>query len=129
MDKLPFHNDTVNFNDLWYQSHRNLLEKIVVELNATDQVEYLSEKFLGDQQKMAKLKDPDKPKRAKTSFIYFCDEERPKVMTEIPNSKLGEVMKELGKRWQALHDKGKYEVLHATDKERYRDQMDKYNNK
>ena len=126
MDKLPFYNDTVNLNDLWYQSHRNLLEKIVVELNATDKVEYLSEKFLGEQQKMAKLKDPAKPKRAKTSFLYFCDEERPKVMSEHPELKLGQVMKELGKRWKAVTDKSKYDLLHKKDKERYIEEMEEY---
>ena len=75
---------------------------------------------------MAKLKDPDKPKRAKTSFLYFCDEERPKVMSEYPELKLGQVMKELGKRWKAVTDKSKYELMHKKDKERYIEQMEEY---
>jgi len=127
MDKLAFYNDTININDLWYQSHRDLLEKIAVELNSTDKVEFLSNKFLGDKMKMKKMVDPDKPKKAKTSFIYFCNDIRPDVIKKHPEYKLGDVMKELGKRWSELDNKSKYEELHNKDKERYQDAMDAYN--
>lgn len=129
MDKLSFYNDTVNLNELWFQSHRDLLEKIAVELNATDKVDFLSEKFLGDKLKMKKMSDPSKPKKAKTSFIYFCNEERPKIIKGHTKMKLGDVMKELGSRWSSLEDKSKYVNLHTKDKERYNDEMDAYNHK
>ena len=130
MDKFSFYNDTVNINDLWFQSHRDLLEKIAVELNATDQVEYLSEKFLGEKMKMKKMVDPSRPKKAKTSFIFFCNEERPKILAENTSSplQLGDVMKELGKRWQNVSVRSKYEQLYLQDKERYQDAIDDYNN-
>lgn len=128
MDKLAFYNDTININDLWYQSHRDLLEKLAVELNAADKVDYLSDKFLGDKMKMKKMVDPTKPKKAKTSFIYFCNEVRPTIITENPTFKLGDIMKELGKRWGELEDKSKYEELHNKDKERYQDAIEAYNN-
>jgi hypothetical protein len=46
-------------------------------------------------------------KRSKTSYMYFCDSERKKIAKEHPDWKLGDVSKELGKRWKDLSDRKK----------------------
>ena len=79
MNNFNFHNDTVTINNLWYQSHRTLIEKIAIELDVIDKIEDLSNKFLGDKQKLKKLSDPSKPKRPKSAYLYFCDANREKV--------------------------------------------------
>jgi len=129
MDKLGFYNDTININELWFESHINLLEKIAVELDASDQVEYLTEKFLGKKMKMKKMVDNTRPKKAKSSFIFFCSDVRPNLMKENPSLKLGGIMKELGKQWSNLEDRSKYETLHKQDKDRYENELEEYMNK
>ena len=60
------------------------------------------------------------PKRPKTAYLYFCEEERPKVKKEKPDLKATEVMKELGGRWSNLSDKAKKPFVTKADKDRSR---------
>lgn len=126
-----FHNNTLEVNSLWYNSHKDLLEKVLIECDALDRVDELTTKLLGQPVKMKKLKDPNKPKRAKTSFIFFCNEQRPKIRKSKPSLKLSEVMKQLGADWKKLSNgkRKKYQDMHAKDKQRYETEMDEYENK
>ena len=47
-------------------------------------------------------KDPNAPKKAKSSFIIFSTEMRPTVKDEMPEASMGEISKVLGARWQDL---------------------------
>lgn len=129
MERLNFYNQTVEVNDLWYNSHHDLIVRLATELNVIDQIDSLSKKFLGDSLKLKKFKDPDKPKRAKTSYLYFCEEMRPGVKEKHPDLKLGGTMKELGKMWGAISEDGKkkYKELYEEDKKRYEEEIDEYN--
>ncbi|KAH7968351.1 hypothetical protein HPB52_007963 [Rhipicephalus sanguineus] len=76
----------------------------------------------GDKSKKRKrAKDPNAPKRPLSAFFWFCNDERPNVRQENPDSSVGEVAKELGRRWNEVGDdvKAKYEGLAAKDKARY----------
>lgn len=128
MEALPFHNNTAVINELWYDSHRNLIVKIATELDAVSQIDSLVEKFLSKPLKMKKFKDPKRPKRPKTSYLYFCDEKRPLVKSQHPEFKVGEIMKELGKMWKELSDsdKAKYNELYQKDKARYEEELEEY---
>ena len=42
MNHINFHNDTVHLNEIWYQSHKTLIEKIAIELEAIDKIEELT---------------------------------------------------------------------------------------
>ncbi|KAI1299278.1 High mobility group protein DSP1 [Halotydeus destructor] len=81
--------------------------------------------------KRKRVKDPDAPKRALSAFFWFCNDERPKVKETIPDSTVGEVAKELGRRWNECTDdqKGKYEALAAKDKARYEKENNVYKSK
>ena len=131
MQSIHFHNNTINFNELWYQSHKDLLEKVVIELGQMDKLEHLKTKLLGEPLKIKKRVDPNKPKRPKTSFIYFCNDNRDKVKKKHPTLKLGEVMKKLGTMWKALkpEKRKKYEDLYSKDKTRYEEELDEYESK
>ena len=87
---MEFHNNTQTINELWFMSHRDLLEKTLIECNCLDRMEELSEKLLGQQLKIKKLKDPNRPKRAKTSFIFYCNDHRDKIRKSNPKLKLSE---------------------------------------
>ena len=74
------------------------------------------------------MKDPAAPKRPLSSFFLFADEERPKVMAELGNISVGEVGKEMGRRWAELDKdkKGKYETIQAKAKAKYEEEMKNY---
>ena len=76
-------------------------------------------KFLKDNQK-----DPLKPKRGKSGFLYFCDEQRPILKENNKNITVKEIVSQLGKLWRQLKDKNeteKYDILSIQDRDRYRE--------
>ena len=72
-------------------------------------------------------KDPNAPKRGKSSYLYFCEENRKKVKKELgENTNATDVTRELGARWNKLKKDKKragklkeYTRLALADKERY----------
>ena len=71
------------------------------------------------------LKDPAAPKRPMSSFFLFGKEERPRVMAQLGNISVGEVGKELGRRWAVLDKdrKGRYDTIHMEAKVRYEEEI------
>ena len=132
MDPL-FHNNTVNINDVWFESHKSLLQMVCVELGHSDKIDEMVEKFLGKKLKMKSYKDPTKPKRAKSAYFYFCDDERAKVIKKHKKKhkkiNMGDVAKELAKMWNAVSDKSKYNKKAEADKQRYLEEMSAWNDK
>jgi len=74
-------------------------------------------------------KDPDAPKRARGSFVFFTFEMRPQVMKEFPGIKFVEMGTVLGERWRALDpvEKKRFENMSAEDKVRFKVEMARYN--
>ena len=134
MSQLLFHNDSVSLNNLWFESHKNLITNICMELGQVDKSSELVEKFLGTPLKLKAKKDPNKPKRAKSAYLFFCDETRPKILQKMKkkNTKvsLSEVSKKLGELWGKCSDikKQVFIELSAKDKQRYEEEMEAYNN-
>lgn len=64
-------------------------------------------------------KDPNAPKRALSAFFFFCADERPSVRKEYPDYPVGDVAKELGKRWEVCPNRPKFEQQALEDKKRY----------
>ena len=130
-----FHNDTTALNHLWYESHKNLITSLCIELGHTDQVDAMVQKHLGQPVKMKTLKDPNKPKRAKSAYLFFSDAHRQKVMNKMKKKnkgvsiKIAKVSKELGAMWNKLSDaqKAPFNKLAEKDRERYKDEMEVYN--
>ncbi len=77
---------------------------------------------------MKKHKDPEQPKRARGSFVFFTFDMRPKVMEEYPGIKFVDMGVILGERWRALpaEDKSKYEEMAQEDKQRFNKEMEEY---
>jgi formiminotetrahydrofolate cyclodeaminase len=76
--------------------------------------------------KRKRQKDPNAPKRALSAFFFFCNEERPAVRKQYPNYAVGDVAKELGKRWESCSEKPRFEVMAQKDKKRYEAEMAAY---
>ena len=73
-------------------------------------------------------KDPNAPKRPLCGFMMFSNEERVKVRELMPNAGVGELGKELGKRWaEAPPDvRAKYNEMAAQDKNRFQREKQEY---
>jgi len=65
------------------------------------------------------------PKRTRSAYIFFCSSNRAEVSKDYGS--LGEISKELGRRWKNLDAaaKSKYETMSAEDKLRYTKEKDK----
>jgi hypothetical protein len=75
-----------------------------------------------------KSKDPNKPKRALSAYMFFANEYRETVKEENPGLSFGEIGKKLGETWKAMSDESKkpYNDKAAQDKERYTREMKNY---
>lgn len=125
MAHLEYHNNTVDLTNLFYQSHSDLIRNICIELDQVDKIQELQDKFLNKLKLKAK-KDPDRPKKAKTSYIFFCDEMRKNNKEE--KMSVAEQSKKFGALWQNISskDKNQYIVMAEKDKLRYEEEMEKY---
>ena len=135
MSSHLFHNNTAGLNDLFFESHSSLLKMLCMELGATDRIDELSQKYLGEKMKIKAPKDPNKPKRAKSAFMFYCDKHRPKLIEEQKKNgakvNIGNVSKSLGASWKKLKtsQRKSYDALALKDKERYEKAIAEYNEK
>ena len=102
-------------------------KKRFVEMADRDKVRYEAEmqhyvppagtKAKGSRRK----KDPNAPKRALSAFFWFCNDERPGIREANPGLTVGDVAKELGRRWGDVDEgsKKRYVAMAEKDKERY----------
>ncbi len=76
-------------------------------------------------------KDPNAPKRARTAFMYFNAEMRPKIKEDNPDASFGELGKLIGQKYKELTgaEMAKYEAKASKDKERYKQEMEAYGKK
>lgn len=91
-------------------------ERFVREKN-----EYQLSPRAGQWKGMRAKKDPNAPKRNVPGFMWFSSEERAKVRLDHPGLRVGDVAKELSRRW-ALCDpetKARYDQMAYNDKQRY----------
>ena len=79
MSHLTYYNNCVELNSLFYNSHKQLIERLCKDLNVSEQKDDLIKKYL-DKPDMKAKKDPNKPKRPKSAFLLFCDDERQKLI-------------------------------------------------
>jgi len=91
------------------------------ELATTDKARYeaekqaLSESDLKVKKTKVTKKDKTGPKRGKTSYLFFCAEERVNVKLEHPELKAKEITVELGIRWQRLKEDNPDKVIYFED--------------
>jgi high mobility group protein B1 len=135
MSHFLFHNNTASLNDLWYESHASVIKMVAMELGGSDKIPELLEKYLGQKMKVKAPKDPNKPKRAKTAFMFYCAQERPKHIEKQKKKGekvvIGDIAKILGAGWKKLSDSKKKPFVQAAekDKARYEKEMSEYNEK
>lgn len=62
----------------------------------------IASKEVGTRKYSKKEKDPNAPKRARGSFVFFTFEMRPQICQEFPGIKFTELGHVMGERWRAL---------------------------
>ena len=97
--------------------------------------EELVEAFVEDKSKKVKFptkkkatKDPNKPKKGNTAWIFFTNDLREKVKGENPEAKTTDLTKIMSPMWKALTDEEKkpYQEMAVADKIRYEKEMEGY---
>jgi hypothetical protein len=83
-----------------------------------------------NQMKPKKKRDPHAPKAASNAYMIFCKEMRPVLKKENTELSFGKIGARLGEMWRNLSAEGKkpYEDRAAADRERYRKEMENYQN-
>jgi hypothetical protein len=106
------------------------------KLAKEDKERYLTEKenYVPDddeEEDDKKLKDKNRPKRALSAYMFFCQDKRDFVKSKMPvGTHVKDVASELGRQWNEIknNDKkiAKYVKLALEDKERYTEEMKNY---
>jgi hypothetical protein len=75
-----------------------------------------------------KVKDPNAPKRGKSSYIFFCVDKRQEIIDANPEMPAKEIIQQLGNMWRSLStkDKQKYVDQSNKDRQRYENEMSTY---
>jgi high mobility group protein B1 len=85
----------------------------------------------GRGKKRKQVKDPNAPKRSLSAFFWFCNDERAAIKAAHSDYTVGDIAKELGKKWGEVTEetKTKYEQMAEKDKARYEREMNAYKKK
>lgn len=115
---------TINEHVLSFLKNNNVDKTLLAQWNSKENKEQLKE--LVKTKKVKPEKDPEKPSKYKTSYMFFCEDNRATVLAS--GKKGPEVFTELGKLWKECDPKKKtdYENKVTEDKKRYADDMEKY---
>ena len=103
MSHLKYHNKLIELTEVFYESHCELITSVCIELGHPDKIKELQATLL-DKMKLKAKKDPDRPRKAKTSYMYFCNANRENILKECPNMLLGDQSKKLGHLWNSLNE-------------------------
>ena len=81
--------------------------------------------------KLKAKRDPDQPKKPKTSYMYFCQAKRAYILKENSSMLLGDQSKKLGHLWNSLTDEEKKPYIQQAgdDRSRYDEEIEDYNDK
>lgn len=79
-----------------------------------------SKKSTASDAKKRTKKDPNKPKRALSAYMFFVQDYRERIKAENPEATFGDVGKLLGIKWREMNENEKkpYEAKAKADKER-----------
>ena len=80
------------------------------------------------------IKDPLKPKRGKSGYLFFCAEYREKMKSSNPDLSVKDIVSKLGILWKQLKESNssevkKFEKMSLDDRNRYKNEMKIYKNK
>ena len=119
---MEYHNNLTNVFKTLSKSHEDVISAVCEELGADDKADDMVKKFLDTSYSSVKpKKDPNRVKKPKSAYLFFCDEKRAAVQKKNPGKKMGDISKVLGQLWGNISDeeRKKFQDLHEKDKDRY----------
>ena len=121
---MEFHNNMSVIMKTVMKSHESIIRTVCQELNVNDVtvVNELVKKLLDTSYTSVKAKkDPNRVKKPKSAYLFFCEEKRKEVQDNNQGKKMGDISKILGNMWQNLteEEKVKYQDKREEDIERY----------
>ena len=124
MEFNQFHNNMSAMMKFMMKSHESIIRNTCYELNVHDEtiINDIIKKQLSTSFSTVKAKkDPNRVKRPKSAYFFFCDEKRKEIQTNNPEEKMGGISKILGKIWKELSEdeKIKYTDMNVEDVNRY----------
>lgn len=112
---------------------KELIKNICIDLNKKEKIDELTNKYLNIKNNLNNIKynnnEEEKIKKPKTSYMFFLEDVRPKIVKKYPNDKLGDISKKLGKLWSNLKDKDKRKYIKKAEKDKIRYKNEKDNQK
>jgi hypothetical protein len=98
------------------------------KLRFDDEMQHYQPPAGGRVGKRKQVKDPNAPKRSLSAFFWFCSDLRGPIKEQHPEYTLGDIAKELGRRWGEVdeHTKANYAAMAEKDKARYERDMSAY---
>ena len=122
---MEYHNNLTQVFKTLSKSHEDIIRSVCEELGADDKADELVKKFLDTSYSAVKpKKDPNRVKKPKSAYLFFCDDKRASVQKNNPGKRMGDISKVLGQLWGSISetDRGKYQELHDKDKDRYEEE-------
>lgn len=91
------------------KSHEDIIRSVCTELDVTDEniVNDLIKKLTETQSTKKSKKDPNRIKKPKSAYLFFCDDKRKEVQEKNPEMKMAEISKVLGGMWKELSEEEK----------------------
>ena len=120
---MEYHNNLTSVLKTLQKSHEAVIRSVCDELNVDDtKADELVAKLLDTSFSSVKpKKDPNRVKKPKSAYLFFCDDKRAGVQAKNPGKKMGDISKVLGELWGNISDKdrAKFQAMHEKDKDRY----------
>ena len=63
----------------------------------------------------------------RSAFLFFCQDKRPAIKEKHPSYSMGDIAKELGRKWKAIEDSDKEQFERQAQDDRARYEEDKKN--
>ena len=120
-----YHNSLISIFKCLNNSHEDLIRTVCNKLNCDDRADELVSELLDTSYKSVKpKKDPNRVRKPKNAFMFFCDEKRKETQEKNPDKKMGEISKILGAMWKSLDEKSKkkFNDMHEDDVKRYEEE-------
>ena len=122
---MEFHNNISALVKSVKKSHEDVIRAVCEELNQENKADELIAKLLDTSFSSVKAKkDPNRVKKPKSAYLFFCGEKRQEVQKKHPDKKMGDISKVLGAMWQDLSDEDRapYNEMNQKDVDRYEDE-------
>lgn len=127
--RIDFHNNMQHMVECMYNSHVSLIKNICYELGVAERSSEMIERFIDDSVRIKKYKDKKHPKRPKSGYMIFGDENRERIRKSMPeDTKFKDVVRKIASEWNNLshEEKKPYQIRAEADKERYIQDVEKY---